>query len=150
VAARVASDTPKLLGVGLLAPWDVSFNERTWTQLPPARRQSVGVAAFFDVDGRLSGATARSTFEEVMKEGARLDLTLCAPGLVDRNLLVITATRDDEGDKATDLLAALHEGHAQHLDAELMDTDHGFNDHRIALQSTVLRWLAGLAPASRP
>jgi pimeloyl-ACP methyl ester carboxylesterase len=149
VAARVASDAPKLLGVGLLAPWDVSFDERTWVQLPPARRRSVGVAAFFDVDGRLSGANARSIFDEVMKEGTRLDLTQCAPGLIGRNLLIVTATRDDEGDKATDLLAGLREAHSQHLTAELMDTDHGFNDHRIALESVVLRWLVGLAPASK-
>jgi pimeloyl-ACP methyl ester carboxylesterase len=148
VAARVASDAPKVLGVALLAPWDVSFDERTWAQLPPARRQSVGVAAFFDVDGRLSDASARSIFDEVMKEGTRLDLTGCAPGLIGRHLLIVTATRDNEGDKATGLLAALHEAHAQHLTAELMDTDHGFNDHRIALESVVLRWLVGLAPTS--
>jgi hypothetical protein len=85
----------------------------------------------------------------VMKEGTRLDLTQCAPGLIGRNLLIVTATRDDEGDKATDLLAGLREAHSQHLTAELMDTDHGFNDHRIALESVVLRWLVGLAPASK-
>jgi pimeloyl-ACP methyl ester carboxylesterase len=142
VAARVASEMSGLLGVALLAPWDISFNQRTWAPLAPARRQSVGVAAFFDVDGRLSGANARSIFDEVMKEGAQLDLTRCARGLIGASLLVVTATRDEEGDKATGLLAALREAHAKHLTAELIDTDHGFNDHRIALQSTVLRWLA--------
>jgi pimeloyl-ACP methyl ester carboxylesterase len=145
VAARVASESAKLLGVALLAPWDVSFDERAWAQLPPVRRQSVGVAAFFDVDGRLSGATARSLFDEVMREGSRLDLTQCAPGLIGRHLLIVTATRDSEADQATGLLAALHAAHDQHLTAELLDTDHGFNDHRIALESLVLRWLDGLA-----
>jgi pimeloyl-ACP methyl ester carboxylesterase len=147
VAARVASDEPKLLGAALLAPWDVSFNERAWAPLPAARRRKDGVEAFFDVDGRLGRTNANSIFEEVMKEGAKMDLTLCAPGLADHALLVVTATRDDEGDKAVGLLAALHEEHAEHLTAELMDTDHGFNDHRIALQAAVLRWLATLDTA---
>lgn len=146
VAARVANDAVKLLGVALLAPWDISADERAWAQLPPGRRESVGVASFFDVNGRLSGATARSIFHEVMKDGAGMDLTRCAPGLRDRHLLIVTATRDSEADHATGLLAALNEGHAQHLTAALMDTDHGFNDHRIALESVILRWLAGLAP----
>jgi uncharacterized protein len=147
VAAAVASESPKLLGVALLAPWDVSFDARTWAPLPAAGRRKMAVEAFFDVDGRLAGATANSIFDEVMKEGAKLDLTRCAPGLASRMVLVVTARRDDEGDKATGLLAALHEAHAEHLTAELMDTDHGFNDHRIALEAVVLRWLATLYSA---
>jgi pimeloyl-ACP methyl ester carboxylesterase len=149
VAAAVASESPKLLGVALLAPWDVSFDSRTWAPLPPAGRRKMAVEAFFDVDGRLGGATANSIFDEVMKEGAKMDLTRCAPALTSRTVLVITARRDDEGDKATGLLAALHESHAEHLTAELMDTDHAFSDHRIALEAVVLRWLATLDSAPR-
>jgi pimeloyl-ACP methyl ester carboxylesterase len=145
VAARVASDAPRVLGVALIAPWDISCNQRAWASLAPARRQSVGVAAFFDVDGRLSGATARSLFDEVMAKGAGLDLTKLAARLMSRSLLIVTATRDNDCDKAGGLLAALHDRHAEHLNAEVMDTDHGFSDHRIALQSAILRWLAPLA-----
>src|ERR1700722_9933295 len=31
VAARTAADTPGILGVVLLAPWDITFDTRTWT-----------------------------------------------------------------------------------------------------------------------
>jgi pimeloyl-ACP methyl ester carboxylesterase len=144
VAARVGSETPSLLGVALLAPWDVSFNQREWVLLPPPRRQTVGVAAFFDVDGRLADVNARAIFDEVMKEGAQLDLTRCAPHLIGQNVLVVTAIRDNEGDKATGFLSALREGHAAHLTVEMMETDHGFSDHRIALEAAVVRWLGTL------
>jgi pimeloyl-ACP methyl ester carboxylesterase len=145
VAARVASDSPGLMGVALIAPWDISFDERAWAPLTPARRLAVGLAAFDDVDGRLSGATARSLILEVMRRGRELDLTKLAPRLVDRPLLIVTATRDDDDDKAMGLLAALDHEHATQVTAEVMNTDHGFNDHRIALQAAVVHWLATLA-----
>jgi uncharacterized protein len=142
VAARVATDAPELIGVALIAPWDISFDERAWAPLTQARRLAVGLATFDDVDGRLSGATARSLILEVMRKGSQFDLTKLAPRLVNRPLLIVTATRDDEDDKAMGLLAALGHEHAAQVTAEVMDTDHGFNDHRIALQAAVLRWLA--------
>jgi pimeloyl-ACP methyl ester carboxylesterase len=150
VAAAVAGESPRLLGVALLAPWDISFNERAWAPLPEARRRKVGVGAFFDVDGRLGGVTANSIFDEVMREGAKMDLTQCAAGLAGRAVLVVTARRDDEGDKATGLLPALRAGGGGRLTAEEMDTDHGFSDHRIAMEAVVLRWLATLVLPGTP
>jgi hypothetical protein len=48
------------------------------------------------------------------------------------------------------LLTDLRSRHAPHLSSIQLDTDHAFNDHRIALQAAVLRWLATLngAPAA--
>jgi pimeloyl-ACP methyl ester carboxylesterase len=147
VAARVAADAPALAGVALIAPWDISVDQRAWATLTPARRQSVGLAGFNDVDGRLKGATARSLIDEVMRDGAQFDLTKLAPRLAGRPLLIVTAIHDDDDDKALGLLSSLDRDHAEHLTTEVMDTDHGFNDHRIALQIAVLRWLASLKGA---
>jgi hypothetical protein len=107
-------------------------------------RQSVGLAAFDDVDGRLRGATARSLIDEVMREGTRFDLTQLAPRLTGRKLLILTAARDDDDDKAMGLLTALEQAHAAHVTTQVVDTDHAFNDHRIELQAAVVRWLASL------
>jgi len=148
VAARAAVDAPALLGVVLIAPWDISFDRRAWAPLTPARRLSVGLAAFDDVDGRLTGATAASLIDEVMHEGAQFDLSKLAARLAGRKLLIVTATRDDDDDKAIGLLSSLEHEHAEHVTAEIMDTDHGFNDHRIALQAAVVRWLTSLTGAS--
>ena len=145
VAARAAASTPAVLATVLIAPWDPSLDDRTWTALAPAVRATTIAAAFDDVDGRLGAANAASLAEEVLKDGADLDLTKLAPALADRPLLVLTATRDDPDDQAAGLLAAAR--HARHLTARLMSTDHGFNDHRIALETAVVTWLARIPGA---
>jgi pimeloyl-ACP methyl ester carboxylesterase len=60
VAAQVGSEAANVLGIGLIAPWDISFDTRAWTALPARQRRTAGVTAFDDVDGRLTGADARS------------------------------------------------------------------------------------------
>jgi uncharacterized protein len=144
VAARAAMNAPEALAIALIAPWDPAFDARAWALLPAGRRQAVGAASFNDVDGRLSGATARSLTTEVLRQGKNFDLSKLAASLAGRTLLIITATRDDDDDKALGLLPALRQERAEHLTVQTMDTDHGFNDHRIALQAAVLRWLASL------
>jgi uncharacterized protein len=147
VAARAAIDAPAVVGIALIAPWDPAFDARAWSLLPAPRRQAVGVASFDDVDGRLTGATARSLTNEVLREGKSFDLTSLAASLAGRTLLIVTAVRDDDDDKALALLPALSQARATHLTIQSMETDHGFNDHRIALQAAVLRWLASLPGA---
>jgi uncharacterized protein len=150
VAARVASRDPGLLGTVLLAPWDVSSTRRAWEKIPPEQQASTATTFFFDANGRLAGVDPQSLREDVMRSGASLDLTRYAPALTDRTMLVVTASHDDPGDQALGLLTDLRSRHAPHLSSIQLDTDHGFNDHRIALQAAVLRWLATLdgAPAA--
>jgi pimeloyl-ACP methyl ester carboxylesterase len=150
VAARVASRDPELLGTVLMAPWDVSSTRRAWEKIPPEQQASTATTFFFDANGRLAGADPQVLREDVMRSGASLDLTRYAPALTDRTLLVVTASRDDPGNQALGLLTDLRSRHAPHLSSIQLDTDHGFNDHRIALQAAVLRWLATLdgAPAA--
>lgn len=147
VAASAATTSPQILGVALIAPWDISFTARAWGPLPEDRRQAVGLETFDDVDGRLTGATARSLTADVMREGANLDLTKLAAPLARGSLLIVTATRDTDDDKAIGLLAALNQATPEHLTVQNMTTDHGFNDHRIALQATLLHWLSTLPGA---
>jgi pimeloyl-ACP methyl ester carboxylesterase len=150
VAARAAADTPGVLGVVLLAPWDISFDTRAWEPLPPARRNALASAEFNDVEGRLTGANTHSLLAEVMRAGAQLDLTHLAPALAGRHILLITADRDSDSDKAIGLLPALTQLHAAYVTAQNFPSDHSFNDHRIALQAEVLRWLAALPAAPNP
>jgi len=152
VAAQAAADNPTVLGVVLLAPWDISYDTRAWGALPLVRRNAAAVAEFDDAEGRLTGANAHSLLAEVMRDGAQLDLTHLAPALARERLLLITAERDDEDDKAVGLLPALTQLHAEHVSVQMFPTDHSFNDHRVALQAQVLRWLAALpgAPSLAP
>jgi pimeloyl-ACP methyl ester carboxylesterase len=145
VASCAAAKTPNLLGAGLIAPWDISFDWRAWNALPAPKRSVTALANFDDTDGRLTGATARSLAADVLRDGNRFDLTALAPALTGKPLLIVTATHDDPDDQATGLLAALKDRPT--VTKAVMETDHGFNDHRIALEGLVLRWLAGLPGA---
>lgn len=69
--------------------------------------------------------------------------------LASRSVLLITASHDDDDDKAADFTAGMQRNGAAHFTTELMETDHGFNSRRIALQASVLRWLAALPGAPR-
>jgi uncharacterized protein len=144
VAARATADNPWVLGAVLLAPWDISFDTRAWAALPPVRRKELALAEFKDAEGRLTGANSASLLAEVMRDGAQFDLTNLAHALAIRHILLVTAERDDDDDKAIGLLPALTQMHAEHLTAKTIATDHSFNDHRIALQVEIIRWLAAL------
>jgi pimeloyl-ACP methyl ester carboxylesterase len=150
VAACAVSKTPGVLGTALIAPWDISEDMRVWGKLPPAQRLEAGKAAFDDVDGRLAGADAVSLTNDIVRDGGRFDLSAFSAALAAKPLLVLTATRDDRDDQATGLLAALKTLPNAPLTTAVMDTDHPFNDHRIALQIAVLRWLATLPGAPAP
>ena len=150
VAARAAVDAIGVIGVALLAPWDPSSTERAWHNLSAASRKSAALAAFDDVDGRLAGATAWSLMDEVVSDGAGLDLARLVVPLSRQPLLVITASGDSDDDKALALLPALRKADATGLNAKSMDTDHAFNTARIALEVSVLQWLSTLPGAPVP
>ena len=147
VAARAAAESPGVVGVVLLAPWNPNMDFQAWSALTPAERSKAAAANFDDVDGRLAGATHTSLLKEIMRDGSTLDLTTLAAPLASRSVLLITASHDDNDDKAGDFIAGMQRNGAAHFTTELMETDHGFNSRRIALQASVLRWLALLPGA---
>lgn len=147
VAAQVGSEFPNVLGVGLIAPWDISFDARAWSALPVAQRRTAGLDSFNDVHGQLTGADPRSLTDAVLRDGTRFDLSQLAAPLAGKPLLIITATRDDADDQASGLQASLVQAHAEHVTVRVIPSDHGFNDRRIALQVMVYRWLASLPGA---
>ena len=67
-----------------------------------------------------------------------------------RNWIKFSARGDGDDDKALDLLAALRSQHATRLSVVILDSDHSFNDHRIALEISVLSWLEGRLNARTP
>lgn len=147
VAACAAKRHPELIGAALIAPWDIAYDAREFGKLTPEAAREKAPAIFNDVDGRLTGMNAQMLMESIRSNGAALDLTPLAPALTGRPLLVATATRDDPDDQAADLLAAIHRAPHAQLAERRFETDHGFNDQRIALETFVLDWLARLPSA---
>ncbi len=149
-AQRCATDGT-LLGCVLLAPWDLSFNARLLSKATKAERERFAKEDFADVEGRLAGMTSHQVVETLIKDGNKWQLAEFAPNIAKRPALIVLATRDSDDDKALDLLPALKGQHPKALRVETFDSDHGFNDKRIALQNLVLEWLATLpqAPTAR-
>jgi pimeloyl-ACP methyl ester carboxylesterase len=152
VAACAAGRHPELTGTALLAPWDVSYDARLFKKFGAAEAIEKAPAIFNDVDGRLTGADAQSLMAAIRDHGATLELAKEAPALANRRLLLATAARDDPDDQAIALRAAIGRLPAAHMTYRLFETDHGFNDQRIALETFVLDWLASLpaAPPAKP
>lgn len=150
VAACAAARHPELVATALLAPWDVSYDARLFDKFSAAEAIEKAPAIFNDVDGRLTGADAQSLMASIRSHGATLDLGAKATALAGRPLLLATATRDDPDDQAIALRAALGHLPRVHMTYRLFETDHGFNDQRITLETFVLDWLASLPAAPAP
>lgn len=149
VAAHSAQRHPEFAAVALIAPWDISYDAGEFSKLSQMQADRQASSAFNDVDGRLTGATALSLMRYIRKDGSRLQLTDATAALARRPLMLVIATRDDPDDQAVDLRPALEKAHANRVTYRLFNTDHGFNDQRIALETYVLEWLGSLPIAPR-
>ncbi len=151
VAAQLCATQAQLLGCVLIAPWDLSFDVHLVKDASAAERDRIASEEFADVDGRVAGVSGRQVVDILATQGQRWQLARFAPGMVKHPALIVLASRDADDDKALDLLPALKAAHATSLRVETIDSDHSFNDRRIALQITVLKWLALLpgAPKAR-
>ena len=147
VAAQRCAADDSLLGCVLLAPWDLSFDARLLAKSTEADRARSAKEDFADVDGRLAGMSASQVVATLMTDGHKWQLAKFAPDIAKRRALIVLATRDADDDKALDLVPALNALHPKALRVKTIDSDHGFNDQRIALQNLVLEWLATLPQA---
>jgi uncharacterized protein len=150
VAASSCAHHPELRGCILLAPWDPSLDARKAAEMTDAARDRFAAEAFEDVEGRVN-IGMRQFFNTLLTGGQKWQLADFAPGLVKHAVIIVLATRDDDDDKALALLPALKAQHPTRLIVETFETDHSFDDRRIALGTTLLDWLAELpgAPAGR-
>lgn len=150
VAAQMCATQAQLLGCVLIAPWDLSYDVRFVKDASAAERDRIARQDFGDVDGRLAGMTGRQVVDILAAQGQRWQLAKFATGIAKHPSLIVLAARDSDGCKALDLLPALKAEHAAALRVETIDSDHSFNDRRIALQIAVLEWLATLPGAPKP
>jgi len=134
-AAMTAAEAKGLDGLILIDAWNIAADAR---KTPRATM----VAGLDDFGNSLHGATPDSTADEILSRGRAWDLVAVAPRLARFPVLTVTA-RYGGGAENRPVTAALRKTNA-HVTAVEMDTDHPFSDHRIALASTVVRWLQTL------
>jgi uncharacterized protein len=94
------------------------------------------------------GATAPGLFAEAERHAKDWDYVQWANSMRMRPVLLVEANDQTHTDMEM-LAAALREKGAPALEQATVATDHSFSDHRIALQSIVLRWLEKLRADDR-
>jgi uncharacterized protein len=98
------------------------------------------VALLDDCTWPLAGVTAEGLADQMHALGGKFRFENMAAGLLEVPLLAVTA--DDGFAADTDeLINAIHIQGGQHATAIHFATDHNYSDHRIALESTILKWL---------
>jgi pimeloyl-ACP methyl ester carboxylesterase len=92
------------------------------------------------------GATASSLFEEAARHAKDWDYVQWADALRGRRVLLVAA--DDQNQTDMEALAtAIRQKGSVTLEHTTVETDHSFSDHRIALQTIVIKWLETLKDA---
>jgi pimeloyl-ACP methyl ester carboxylesterase len=105
------------------------------------RKQVIALMA--DNMEALAGVTAESMADEVIANAKAFEWANGAAGLVQTPLLVLTAN-DGLAPAADKLVKAIEADGGTRVTAIHAATDHGWSDHRIFLEITIINWLGAL------
>ncbi len=148
IASVVAAKDPAIYGVVLISAADMAGRTLPAVESGHQRLALPVVAKALAAEGTapLAGCTPNSLAGELMEHAAAWQIPTQAAGLATpqtRPILVISS--DDGLAPATDaLVEKLHNLCDAHVTAIHVATDHIYSDHRIALQASILNWLASL------
>jgi pimeloyl-ACP methyl ester carboxylesterase len=138
MAAYAGSRDPRILGVAMLAAWNIGADG----SLPPEARKK-RIAGMEEERGPLHGCTAEGLMNEIVRHATEWDYTKYAPSLKSRSVLIIS-TNDMLRSANEGMDAALRRAGSSQTKYVHLETDHGFSSKRIALQQVLLEWLATL------
>jgi pimeloyl-ACP methyl ester carboxylesterase len=135
VVAHTAAHDHALIGAVLISMADMA--------LIGGRPRAQAVAAMAEDMETLSDVTAESMVNELKAHAKEFAVAGTAQGLARIPVLALTAN-DHLAGQTDALVAAIKAKGGTKVTAMHVDTDHSWSDHRIALESTVITWLAGL------
>ena len=137
MASAVGRDA-KVMGVAMIAASNIGARAKV---SDPAELKNFLQANILP----LSGCTVDSLFVEMIDHKEDWDYNSFVPQLKNQPVLVVSA---DDGNRTTNdaFVAAMKSVGARRITSVHLPTDHGFNDHRIALQIAILDWLNTLNP----
>jgi alpha/beta superfamily hydrolase len=135
VVAHTAAHDHALIGAILISMADMG--------LVGTRPHAQAVAMMADDMETLSDVTAESMVAELKEHAKEFVVAGTAEGLARIPVLALTAN-DHLAPQTDALVAAIKAKGGTKITAMHVDTDHSWSDHRIALESTVITWLAGL------
>jgi uncharacterized protein len=128
------------VAIGMIAAWNIGVDAKQSAKDPGRRKKSLAEDMH-----PLAGCTPDSLFTEMSAHADDWDYNTFVPQLKGRPVLVIS-TNDGLRAANESFVDAMKAAGAKQIEYEHIPTDHGFNDHRIALQTAVLEWLGTLNP----
>lgn len=140
MAADVAADDPRVLGLFLIDPWNIGADGRALAT--PEGRRAWHEEAAGDLPP-LAGTSEEQLADEMTANADRLDLVRRTIAFGKRPVDVIGAERGG-GAAGTTLLKAVRAAGNPAATGEVWPTDHSFSDKRIALAQRLVRWLESL------
>ena len=139
MAASAAAHNPDVAGLVMISAWDIGrdggqFHNKAFrqTQLDQEFREDVIP---------LAGTSAEKLMDEAMANAKGWEFADWAPQLGKRPVLLVTAEDGSQTDSRR-LVQALQKGGNAAVTEIHMATDNPYSDHRIALESAVVDWLA--------
>jgi len=140
LVAYVAAHDPAILGVAMISAWNLG----PAASRPDSERRT---KSFRDASPRLAGTTPEGLLAEAKQNAAKWNYVDWAPDLKTRPVLVVESKDGNVADNTAMTEGLRHAGDS-HVTEVYMETDHGYADHRIALQVAVIDWLQTLGMAS--
>ena len=145
MASYVGAHDPAIKAVGLISAADIGDDKMESIPAASRNRAVEPLATHLAAEGMapLAGCTSQSLAQEVAANADAWNIPALAPKLATRPVLVLTS--DDGLAPSNDaFVAALKKAGSTHVIAQHMATDHSYSDHRIALETSILNWLATL------
>jgi pimeloyl-ACP methyl ester carboxylesterase len=128
-----AAHDPAILGMAAISAWDLGL-------VATRPETDARTRSFHNASPRLAGTTPEGMLAEAKQNAAKWNYVDWAPDLKSRPVLVVESRDGNDPDNRA-LAEALRKAGNPRVTEVAMETDHGYNDHRIALQVAVLDWL---------
>jgi len=138
-AARYVAANPGTAGLVLIDAWNAGADGKDLLARPETRAAFVAEIAD-DLGNSLAGTDPARLVAEIERHANDWDLTSLAPALALSPTLVVGATHGGGAASKTlaDMIRRQRKGKVSSI---MIDSDHSFSDHRIALSAAVIVWL---------
>jgi uncharacterized protein len=145
MASHGAARDSAIQAIGMISAWDIGRDGLTSVNAGNEEGAVKPLAASLAENGLspLVGCTAESLAREILANRSSWDFVDYAVKLAPRPVLITTS---DDGLAASEgaLADALRKAGDAKVSLVHMATDHGYSDHRIALEAAVIEWLESL------
>jgi len=139
MAANIGAHDPGISAVCMISAWNIGAEMRE--PMNPKRQE-----LFWGASLRLAGTTPQGLLDEAKANMAHWDYVDWVPLLKSRPVFVVESHDGTVADNKV-FAAALRKVGSTQVTEQYFETDHGYADHRIALQIAILNWLQTLGPA---